>query len=176
MASRVPEDDEEGRDRIVVFLRHGRAEDARDGVTDEERPLTPEGHAEMMKLAAGVERAFPRAQTILSSPLTRAVQTALWISKAYRSRIKVHETPALISSAPPDEFAALLREMSERRIIVVGHEPNLTANMLALVGLTNVSHRLGLERGGCYAVRLRGEGNGVLEWLLSPRILRKLAE
>jgi len=176
MATRVADDEEESRDRIIVFLRHGRAEDARDGVTDEERPLTAEGHAEMMKLAAGVERAFPRAQTIFSSPLTRAVQTALWISKAYRSRIKVQESPALTPNAPPEEFASLLRDMSERRIIVVGHEPNLTANMLALVGMTNIGHRLALERGGCYAVRMRAEGDGILEWLLSPRILRKLAE
>lgn len=176
MTPKPADDEEDSRDRIIVFLRHGRAEDARDGVTDEERPLTQEGHAEMMKLAAGVERAFPRAQTIFSSPLTRAVQTALWIAKAYRSRIKVHETPALTPNAPPDEFATLLRDMSERRIIVVGHEPNLTANMLALVGMTNIGHRLALQRGGCYAVRVRAEGDGVLEWLLSPRILRKLAE
>lgn len=172
----MSDDDEESRDRIVVFLRHGRAEEPREGLADEARPLTQEGHGEMMKLAAGVERAFPRAQTILSSPFVRAVQTAMWISKAYRSRIKNHETPALTPSSPPAEFAALLRDMSERRIIVVGHEPNLTANMLALVGLKNVEHRLALKRGGCYAVRLRGEGDGVLEWLLSPRILRKLAE
>src|SRR5205814_4488466 len=97
MTTRPVDDEEESRDRIIVFLRHGRAEDAREGLTDEERPLTAEGHAEMMKLAAGVERAFPRAQTIVSSPLTRAVQTALWISKAYRSRISMLESEALKS-------------------------------------------------------------------------------
>ena len=174
-ATRIEEEDE-GRDRLIVFLRHGIAEDSRDGVTDEQRALTPDGHAEMMKLAAGIERAFPRAQTIYSSPLVRAVQTALWVSKAYRSRIKVHETPALTPQSPPDDFANLLRTVNERRIIVVGHEPNLTANMLALCGLTNAGSRLALQRGGCYAVRLHAEDQGVLEWLLSPRILRKLAE
>jgi phosphohistidine phosphatase len=176
MAPRHSDDEEDSRDRIVVFLRHGRAEEPRDGLPDEQRPLTAEGHAEMMKLADGVESAFPRAQTIYSSPYVRAVQTALWISKAYRSRIKINETPALTPEAPPEQFAALLETIKERRIIVVGHEPNLTANMLALVGMTNIGHRLALKRGGCYAVRLRGDGNGALEWLLSPRILRKLAE
>src|SRR5438045_1081584 len=117
------DEDDDSRDRIVVFLRHGRAEDPRDGLADEERPLTPEGHAEMMKLAAGVESAFPRAQTIYSSPFVRAVQTALWISKAYRSRIKVNETPALTPSSPADEFVSMLRTINDRRIIVVGHEP-----------------------------------------------------
>jgi len=172
----VAEEEEDSRDRIIVFLRHGQAEDAREGLSDDERPLTAEGHAEMMKLAAGVERAFPRAQTILSSPLVRAVQTALWVSKAYRSRIKVNETPALRASSHPDELAAVLHGMSERRIIVVGHEPNLTSNMLAMIGLSSAAHRLALQRGGCYAVRVRSDGDGALEWLLSPRILRKLAE
>ena len=83
---------------------------------------------------------------------------------------------ALTPQSPPREFAELLRTISERRIIVVGHEPNLTANMLALCGLTNAGSRLALQRGGCYAVRIHGEEEGVLEWLLSPRILRKLAE
>ena len=172
----MAEEEEDSRDRIIVFLRHGQAEDAREGLSDDERPLTAEGHAEMMKLAAGVERAFPRAQTILSSPLVRAVQTALWVSKAYRSRIKVNETPALRASSHPDELAAVLHGMSERRIIVVGHEPNLTSNMLAMIGLSSAAHRLALQRGGCYAVRVRSDGDGALEWLLSPRILRKLAE
>lgn len=170
-----PDEEDDSRDRIVVFLRHGRAEEPREGLGDAERSLTPEGHAEMMKLAAGVERAFPRAQAILSSPLMRAVQTARWVAKAYRSRIKVHETPALTPEAPPDDFANVLRETSERRIIVVGHEPNLTSNMLALIGMTN-ERRLALQRGGCYAVRIKSDGSGVLEWLLSPRILRKMAE
>jgi len=170
-----PDEEEDSRDRIVVFLRHGQAEDPREGLGDAARPLTADGHAEMMRLAAGIERAFPRAQTILSSPLVRAVQTALWVAKAYRSRIKVHETPALTPEAPPAELANVFRDLTERRIIVVGHEPNLTSNMLALIGMTN-ERRLALQRGGCYAVRIRNDGSGVLEWLLSPRILRKLAE
>ena len=73
-------------ERFIVLLRHGIAEDATPDKKDEDRGLTSEGHARMKQIARGLERALPKVQAIYSSPLLRAVQTALWVSKAYRSR------------------------------------------------------------------------------------------
>jgi phosphohistidine phosphatase len=170
------DEEEEGRARLIVLLRHGIAEDRAPGKKDEERALTPEGHARMMKLAGGLERAFPKAQVIYSSPLVRAVQTAQWVAKAYRSRIKITQSEALAPSGTHQDFLQLIRSIPERRIILVGHEPTLTSNTVALLGLTNDSQGLELKKGGCYALRLRGENGAVLDWALSPRILRRLAE
>ncbi len=170
------EEDEETRDRLIVLLRHGIAEDRGEGKPDEERALTPEGHARMMKIAAGIEFAVPKAQAIVSSPLVRAMQTALWVSKAYRSRIKVKQSEALAPAGTHEQFLELIRSVPERRIILVGHEPNLTRNATALLALTNDRCGLELKKGGCYGIRLGGETAAVLEWALSPRILRKLAE
>lgn len=169
------DEDEESRDRIVVLFRHGIAEDKAEGKPDFERALTPEGHARMMKIAGGLERAFPRAQVIYTSPLVRAVQTAQWIVKAYRSRIKVAQTEALIPGKSPEEFIEFLRGVSERRIIAVGHEPVLSADAGALLGLER-NGGLELKKGGCYAIRISGDGSAKLDWMLSPRILRRLAE
>ena len=176
MATRNVDDEEDGqRDRFLVLLRHGIAEDKTDGKSDEERSLTSEGHARMKMIAKGIERAFPKAQAIYSSPLLRAVQTALWVSKGYRSRIKVNTTDALVPAAGTAEFTKFIQNLKDRRTIIVGHEPNLTENLTALVGLPSASG-VELKKGGCYGVRLRADGSAVLEWLLSPRILRKLAE
>ncbi len=170
------DEEEESRDRVVVLLRHGIAEERTAGKPDEERALTPEGHARMMKLAGGLERAFPKAQIIYSSPLVRATQTAQWVSKAYRSRVKINQTEALAPGTTPEAFIEFLRSVPERRIIAVGHEPVLTQNAVALLGLTNAHQGLELKKGACYALRLRGERDAVLEWMLSPRILRRLSE
>src|SRR5215210_5316150 len=106
MSTHVADEEDEGqRDRFVVLLRHGIAEDRVGEKTDEERSLTPEGHARMKQIAKGLERAFPKAQVIYSSPLLRAVQTALWLSKGYRSRVKVNTTDALIPGASTKQFA-----------------------------------------------------------------------
>lgn len=172
----MQDDEEEGRrERFLVLLRHGIAEDPAEGKADEDRSLTPEGHARMKQIARGLERAFPKAQVIYASPLLRAVQTALWVSKGYRSRVKVQTSDVLIPGTSPAEFLEFLAGIKERRVIVVGHETNLSDNLMELVGLT-AARPFELKKGGCYGVRLFGDGTAVLEWLLSPRILRKLAE
>ena len=175
VSPRVPEDDEEEqRERFLVLLRHGIAEDAEEGKSDEERALTSEGHAEMKQIARGLEEAFPKALAIYSSPLLRATQTALWVSKGYRSRVKVQTMDALRPAATTAEFRDFIEAIQERRAIIVGHEPNLSKIVAQLLGLS--SGRVELQKGGCYGVRLRADGAAVLEWLLSPRILRKLGE
>src|SRR5438128_9612435 len=92
------------RERFVVFLRHGKAESAMGERSDEQRSLTPEGHAEMKVIARGLERALPKVEAIFSSPLLRATQTALWVSKAYRSRTRVIASEALGPDASLAEF------------------------------------------------------------------------
>lgn len=170
------DEEEDARDRFLVLLRHGLAEDRIADKADEDRSLTPEGHARMKQIARGLERAFPKAQAIYSSPLLRAVQTALWVSKGYRSRVKVSTIDALIPGSSTSDLRAVIETLEQRRVILVGHEPNITENLLDLVGLGGSAHQLELKKGGCYGVRLRMDGSAVLEWILSPRILRKLAE
>ena len=60
----------------------------------------------------------------------------------------------------------------ERRVIDVGHEPTLSDDMAALVGIEPA--RVELKKGGCYGVRIAPDGTATLEWLLSPRVLRKI--
>lgn len=171
---KLSDEDEEGqRDRFVVLLRHGIAEDPTADKRDEDRSLTSEGHARMKQIARGLERVFPKALAIYSSPLLRASQTALWIAKGYRSRVKVKATEALAPAATVAQVVDFLKGIEDRRAIVVGHEPNLSQAVMQLVGLAG--NRVELQKGGCYGVRLRRDG-AVLEWLLSPRILLKLSE
>lgn len=126
----------------------------------------------MKEIARGLENLLPKAQAIYSSPLLRAVQTALWVSKGYKSRVTIKTTDALAPSASPKQFLELLESIEERRVIFVGHEPTLSSDMAALVGMARGS--LELKKGGCYGVRIAPDRTATLEWLLSPRVLRKL--
>jgi phosphohistidine phosphatase SixA len=159
-------------ERFIVLLRHGIAEDAGPDKKDEDRGLTAEGHSRMKEIARGLANALPKAQAIYSSPLLRAVQTALWVSKGYRSRANVNTTDALAPSGTPKQFLALVKSIQERRAVIIGHEPVLTAGLHALTGVEGVE----LKKGGCYGVRLRPDGTASLEWVLPPRLLRKLGE
>jgi phosphohistidine phosphatase len=159
-------------ERFIVLLRHGIAEDPTPGKKDEDRGLTGEGHSRMKEIARGLEHALPKAQVIYSSPLLRAVQTALWVSKGYKSKVNINTTDALAPGATPKQFRDLLDSIEERRVIFVGHEPTLSANMAALVGIERA--KVELKKGGCYGVRIAPDGTATLEWLLSPRVLRKM--
>jgi phosphohistidine phosphatase len=160
-------------ERFIILLRHGIAEDPTADKKDEDRSLTAEGHARMKEIARGLEHLMPKVRAIYSSPLLRAVQTALWVSKAYRSRAAVTTTDALAPGATKKDFAGLIASIQEPRAILVGHEPTLSDNLRALVGLGR-SRSVELKKGGCYGVRLNADGTAVLEWMLPPRILRKL--
>lgn len=127
----------------------------------------------MKQISRGLEGILPKVQAIYSSPLLRAVQTALWVSKAYRSRVNITTKDALAPDATTREFMAFIESIEERRSVVVGHEPTLSAWLQALVG---ASAALELKKGGCYGVRLLPDGTAALEWLLPPRVLRKLGE
>lgn len=168
----APEEKPSPAERFIVLLRHGIAEDASAEKKDEDRGLTSEGHARMKEIARGLEHALPKAQAIYSSPLLRAVQTALWVSKGYKSRVNIYTTDALAPGASAKEFRAFVDSIGERRAIIVGHEPNLTRSLGALTGVDDA--KLELKKGGCYGVRILADGTGALEWLLSPRVLRKL--
>ena len=162
-------------ERFVVLLRHGIAEDPTPGKPDAERGLTAEGHGRMKQISRGLERAVPKAQAIYSSPLLRAVQTALWVSKGYRSRVTVTTSEALAPGASMAEFLEFIGSIEARRAIVVGHEPSLSEGLRALVQL-GPSPAFELKKGGCFGIRLMSDGTAVLEWVLPPRILRKLGE
>jgi phosphohistidine phosphatase len=159
-------------ERFVILLRHGIAEEPAAEKKDEDRGLTAEGHARMKQVARGLERALPKAQAIYTSPLLRAMQTALWVSKGYRSRVNITTTDALAPGATKKQFLALVKSIQERRVIIVGHEPNLTDALQALTGVEGLE----LKKGACFGVRVFADGTGLLEWVLPPRILRKLGE
>lgn len=160
------------KERFVVLFRHGIAEPQDDGSKpDAERSLTKEGNDRMKEISRGLAALFPKADAIFTSPLVRAVQTALWISKGYGERITVRTTNALVPGASPAELREFLAQTKDRRIILVGHEPNLSTNCVDLTGL---SGRLELKKGGCYGIRIDGEGNASLEWMFPPKVLRRI--
>lgn len=160
-------------ERFLVLLRHGIAEDASPEKKDEDRGLTAEGHARMKEIARGLESILPKVEAIYSSPLLRAVQTSLWVSKAYRSRAEIKTVEALAPGATAKQFRALLQSIGEQRAVLVGHEPGLTGLLREMVKLDG-PESFELKKGGCYGVRVASDGTAVLEWLLPPRLLRKL--
>ena len=153
----------------LYFLRHGLADwPDWDPARDAERPLSRPGVEKMQAEARAMEALRVRPDAILSSPLARARQTADIM--ANRLRVKVIEEPLL---APGFDIRRLPRVLAGQGgggdLMLVGHEPDFSATIGALVGGAAVV----MKKGGLARVdlaapdRLRGE----LVWLLPPRAL-----
>jgi phosphohistidine phosphatase len=156
--------------KLVVLFRHGVAEDPSDEKADGDRSLTTIGHNRTKRSAKGLAKIVGKVDAIYSSPLLRALQTALWVTKAYGTKVKVRTSDALLPDASPESACALVREAEGSTVVLVGHEPALTRVMCALLGVADL--RASLKRAGCAAIQIDEEGRGTLEWMLAPRLLR----
>ncbi len=164
----------------LLILRHAIAfpRNAKRWPADAERPLTAEGVRRARRAAAGLKRIAPGPSLVLTSPLIRARDTATIFTHAARWP-KAVECEALAPGTDPEEMLETLRRHRGKAacIAVVGHQPHLGRLLaLALQGNTR-SEAFELKKSAVACLRFEGPpraGQGVLAWLLAPRILRQL--
>ena len=157
--------------RFLVLLRHGIAEERSVTKADGERELTDEGHRRMKEIARGLRKLLPKAEAIYSSPLVRCKQTADRVARVYDD-LEIVTTEALAPDSELPAFRELVAGITVRRAILVGHEPTLTRFMLDLTRMT--AEALELKKGGCYGIRVDAQGVAQLEWMLPPRVTRRV--
>jgi phosphohistidine phosphatase len=96
----------------LLLIRHGIAETredfARTGEGDDLRPLTRAGRRKMRRAARGLRELVPAIDTLLTSPLVRARQTADIVARVYGGPAP-WELEALRPERPPDELLHWLR-------------------------------------------------------------------
>ena len=144
---------------------------------DAKRPLTPEGRQKMREVAAGLVNAGMDVDWIVSSPLVRAVQTAEVVGEALRSSPPLDPCEALRPGGAPEALIAFLGKRStRRRVLVVGHEPDLSQLAARLIGAGRNAN-MSFKKGGCCLVTFAEfppKTAGRLVWWLTPRVMRKL--
>lgn len=163
----------------LYIMRHGLAV-ARGGTTvldDAKRPLTPEGKQRMVKITAGLIRAGLDPDWIVSSPLVRAMETAEIVADTLPSKPPLDFCDALRPGGAPETLIAFLAKRTNRkRVLVVGHEPDLSELAARLIGAGRNSN-MAFKKGGCCLIEFTEfppKAPGRLVWWLTPRILRKL--
>lgn len=151
---------------VLYFLRHGRAGEQRP-IDDDGRELTTEGLVALRGAVSLWRRLNLRPDLVLSSPLVRARQTAeLFCAGLQLPAPVVDET--LGPGAAWASFArALTRAPDARRVLFVGHEPDLSSTVALLSGAASVR----LRPGGLACLEFYGvpePGAGEIAWLLDP--------
>lgn len=155
----------------LLLVRHA---DAGDPVAwtgpDADRPLSRKGQKQAERLAvllAGL-RAAPDA--LISSPRTRAAQTAEFLGAALRLEVRVHE--GLAGPLDIDVLTAILTDNGgPSRPILVGHDPDFSDLASELVGSA-----ITLKKGALARIDLElppAAGEGLLRWLVPPEVVAR---
>jgi phosphohistidine phosphatase len=157
--------------RQLWLLRHAEAE-PHGTRTDSARRLTPRGEAQARAAGSALARLEVSFDAVLFSPKTRARQTAElaaegW-SESQRALLREH-APLASSFEAAQALDALAGFDADARVLLIGHEPDLSGVIADLTG-----GRVEMKKGGLAAVRLEGVG-GELAVLLRPRELALIA-
>ncbi len=158
----------------LLFLRHGIAEERPvKGNRDADRALTEEGIHSIKVSARGMRRLGIQLDHLVSSPLTRAVQTAEIVGRTLGLRPRVEA--ALAPGFDISQLRRLLADYSaEAQVMFVGHEPDLST----LVAILTDGGQIMMKKGGLALVSLPhiDSLDGSLRYLLPPKVLRALGE
>ena len=177
---KAPEAEGSQSEYELCIMRHGAATPRGEaGYSDDaKRPLTEQGKKKIHEIAAGLKQAGFEADWIVSSPLVRAVETAKIAATAVGPLAPLEISETLSPSASPESLLAFLaKHKNRRRILVVGHEPDLSHLAARLIGAGRHAN-LAFRKGACCLItfpEFPPKSPGQLAWWLTPRILRKLA-
>jgi len=153
----------------LYFLRHGLAGDHSEGQGDDtKRPLTDEGKAKMKRTAATLAALDLGLQVILTSPLVRAKQTAAFVARELNCPLV--EDKRLAPGFNDEQLQHILLDHPDAdTLMLVGHEPDFSETISALIG----GGRVVCKKGGLALVELPNAHSkrGELVWLVPPKVL-----
>lgn len=160
---------------ILYFLRHASAgEHFVNPKKDEKRALDKEG----LEQCGYVGRALAALQTqvdvVVSSPLKRCTQTASLVGNEIGYEGKLQMDAGLRPQATLADFRKLLEKYARlEAIMVVGHNPNLSQFLGAVISDSGCEASLELKKGAVAKVEMR-RTSGTLQWCVTPKVLRTL--
>ena len=163
----------------LYILRHGIAvEHGTPGFRDDERPLTPKGERRMRQIAGGLLLLELALDRIVTSPLPRARKTAEIVADVMGIRERLEISSVLQTGSDAAAIQRWLRERSEDRLMVVGHNPTLS-DLVSLLVLGSTEPLIcDLKKGGIAALTRPPGSMSTYEiaWIAPPRLFRSVRD
>ncbi|HTU34225.1 MAG TPA: histidine phosphatase family protein [Candidatus Acidoferrum sp.] len=160
---------------ILYFLRHASAgEHVANPKKDEKRALDKEGIEQCGFIGRALAALNVQVDAVISSPLKRCTQTASLVGNELGYEGKLQTDNALRPGAGLADFRRLLEKYSKQEaILVVGHNPNLSQFLGAVICDSGCEASTELKKGAVAKVEMR-RTLGTLQWCLTPKVLRTL--
>jgi len=163
---------------ILYLVRHGIAIDRSDPKSppEAERPLTAKGVQKTRSSALGVRALGVKPDVLITSPYTRAAQTAEIFAEAMGFSIeKIRVSDALKPAANPAEIVKEISQLRAKEVMCFGHAPHLDGTIAQLAGAKGVFTELKKAGVACFE-RPAPNGRWTMLWMLTPKALRELAD
>lgn len=144
---------------------------------DPDQPLSPVGREQVLLSAAAVRALGLGFDRIVTSPKTRALQTAQAVAEAVGyPEENILVTEDVKAMAPPERAAALLATLGAGSVLVAGHLPNL-AELASHLMATTEKVRIDVQNAGLMRLDLKTlpTHSAVLRWYLTPMQLQIIA-
>jgi phosphohistidine phosphatase len=158
------------------FLRHGIAVEPEEWHgSDNDRPLTRDGVARMEREARAIGELSLGLDLIVTSPLLRAKRTAEIVAERLKLRGGIVEDERLAHGFDAESCRAILADHSDAEsIMLVGHEPTMSATLGRLIGGASIE----LKKAALAAVEFADHSarRGTLTFLIPPKPLAALGK
>jgi phosphohistidine phosphatase len=162
---------------ILYIVRHGLAVDRTDPKSppEAERPLTAKGVQKTRSAALGLAELKVKPDVLISSPFVRAAQTAeIFAETLGYSVSKIKASEALKPTANPADIMKVVTRLRAKEVMVFGHAPHLDNLAAHLIG-SRVFTELKKAGVACFE-HTPATGKWNLRWLVTPKILREMAD
>jgi len=150
----------------IYVMRHGSAEDFAASGHDADRALTAVGRERVRHVAKLLGAHDEAPKLIVSSPLVRALQTAEIVAAELGLEYVDTSRALAPGGQAPALVAALLRE-AKKRVMLVGHEPDLSALVSELTGQTFT----GMQKAMVVGLMLRAGEAARQRFILDPKAM-----
>ena len=155
----------------IYVLRHAIAEVRRQGHSDATRALTASGIQKLRIVLRRARQAGVSPAVILTSPYTRAEETAEIAAEILGCKRKLIITKALLPSSSPDRIWKEISAIEAPSVLIAGHEPLLSQFVAFLLNCPAL--QVDLKKGALVRVDVASSGQrpkGILKWMLTPKL------
>ena len=161
---------------IVYFLRHASAgQHKANPEKDDRRALDKDGIEQCGQIGRALAALDVHVDAVISSPLKRATQTASLVGNEIAFEGKIAIDDALQPDAEFNQFRDLLaRHAKAEAIMVVGHNPSLSAFLSLLISGRSAETAVDLKKGA--VARVEVDKASSLQWCLTPKVVRTIHE
>ncbi|MCX7821559.1 MAG: phosphohistidine phosphatase SixA [Brevinematales bacterium] len=163
----------------IFVIRHALAENASEKKNDKERELVEKGFKETKAIAKVLKKIGVKPDLLVSSPLTRAIQTADIIAGKLGYKKKINVAKELLPESKPEDILNLIKSKIGSKVeslVLVGHMPMLGDFISFLLGVKNFSFEI--EKSGVYIIELKFNDKKEFETefkgYITPSIARRL--